>query len=53
MYAIQIEEMMILNFVKYISEIEIGRLTSKYHIVNIFIKFVIVWCASPFTSRRS
>ncbi len=42
MDAIQVKKMMILDLIKYIPEIEICRLTTEYHIVDIFIKFVVV-----------
>ena len=42
MHTIQIEEVMILHFVKHVSKVQILRAVSKNYIVDVFIKLVIM-----------
>jgi len=42
MNAIQIEEVVILNFIKEIAKLKIGWTITKRHVVNVFVKLVIV-----------
>ena len=42
MHAIKIEEMMILNFVEHVTEFKIRWPASEDHVVNVFVKLVIV-----------
>jgi hypothetical protein len=42
MNAVQIKEMMILNFIKDIPETQISRLTSKSYVADVFVKFMIM-----------
>src|SRR5690606_41216374 len=42
-YRIQVEEMMVLNLVKHVTELKKFRSIAKYDSVDVFVELVIVW----------